>query len=171
MNSTEKTHTISVLVENEFGVLARIAGMFAGRGFNIDALSVAPSPDPKTSRMTIITSGSDPIIEQILKQLNRLIDVIKVVDVSSQECVRRELMLVKVKVQDKNRESLMQIIQNFSGKIADADDSKTMVLEFLGEHDEMGTILNVLREQEFEILESVSTGNIAIQKGKNVLSS
>ena len=170
MNANEKTHTISVLVENEFGVLARIASMFAGRGFNIDALSVAPSPDPKTSRMTIITRGNDPIIEQILKQLNRLIDVIKVVDVSSQECVRRELMLVKVKVHDKNRESLMQIIQNFSGKIADADDSKTMVLEFVGEHDEMGTILNVLREQEFEILESVSTGNIAIQKGKNVLS-
>lgn len=170
MNSTEKTHTISVLVENEFGVLARIAGMFAGRGFNIDALSVAPSPDPKTSRMTIITHGNDPIIEQILKQLNRLIDVIKVVDVSSQECVRRELMLVKVRIHDKNRESLMQVIQTFSGKIADADESKTMVLEFVGEHEEMNTILNVLREQDFEILESVSTGNIAIQKGKNVLS-
>jgi len=167
MNNEEKNHTISVLVENEFGVLARISGMFAGRGFNIDALSVAPTPDPKVSRMTIITHGNALIIEQILKQLNRLIDVLKVVDVSSEDCVRRELMLVKVRVNDKSKGELGKLVEGAHGKIADSSDPKTLILEFVGEHQEMESILKNL--QPFEILEVVRTGNIAMQKGKNVL--
>ncbi len=167
MTPDEKTHTISVLVQNEFGVLARVAGMFAGRGFNIDALSVAPTMDPEMSRMTLITHGNELIIEQILKQLNRLIDVLKVVDVSSEECVRRELMLVKVKASEKVHPQILQVVQTFSGKVADASDSKSMILEFVCEHDEMQTILNMLKD--FGITEVVRTGNIAMQKGKTTL--
>lgn len=167
MNNHENTHTISVLVENEFGVLARVSGMFAGRGFNIDALSVAPTPDPKVSRMTIITHGNALIIEQILKQLNRLIDVIKVVDVSSEDCVRRELMLVKLRVTDKSKADLVKLAESVSGKVADSSDPKIQILECVGEHQEMESLLKKL--QGFEILEVVRTGNIAMQKGKNVL--
>jgi len=167
MNSNEKTHTISVLVENEFGVLARVSGMFAGRGFNIDALSVAPTPDPKVSRMTLITHGNAGIIEQILKQLNRLIDVLKVVDVSSEDCVRRELMLVKVRIGDKNKAELTKLTADSSGKVVDSSDPRTVILEVVGEHDANETLLKKL--QPFEILEVVRTGNIAMQKGKNVL--
>jgi len=163
----EKTHTISVLVENEFGVLARVGGMFAGRGFNIDALTVAPTVDPKMSRMTIITHGNELIIEQILKQLNRLIDVMKVVDVSSEDCVRRELMLVKVRSGEKNREGIESVVKKFHGKIDDAEDQKTSILEFVAEHEEMQSILKAL--EDFGILEVVRTGNIAMQRGKNVL--
>jgi len=167
MNHHENTHTISVLVENEFGVLARVSGMFAGRGFNIDALSVAPTPDPRVSRMTIITHGNALIIEQILKQLNRLIDVLKVIDVSSEACVRRELMLVKLRVNDKNKADLAKLADEAHGKIVDASDPRIQILEFVGEHQEMEGILKKL--QTFEILEVVRTGNIAMQKGKNVL--
>ncbi len=167
MNDNEKTHTISVLVENEFGVLARVAGMFAGRGFNIDALSVAATPDPKISRMTLITHGNALIIEQILKQLNRLIDVLKVVDVSREDCVRRELMLVKVRTNDKTKGEIAKLAESLSGKVLDASDGKTQILEFIGEHQENEAI--VKRLQPFEILEVVRTGNIAMQKGKNVL--
>ncbi len=167
MNSHEKTHTISVLVENEFGVLARVAGMFAGRGFNIDALSVAPTPDPKISRMTLITHGNPGIIEQILKQLNRLIDVLKVVDVSSEDCVRRELMLAKVRVGDKNKADLTKLAVEAGGRVVDSSDPRTLILEVVGEHGANEELLKKL--QPFEILEVVRTGNIAMQKGKNVL--
>ena len=164
---SEKTHTISVLVQNEFGVLARVAGMFAGRGFNIDALSVAPTLDPGMSRMTIITHGNELIIEQILKQLNRLLDAIKVVDVSSEDCVRRELMLVKVRVAEKGRGDILKVAETFSGRVLDAEDSKTAILEFVAEHEEAKSILEKLKD--FGILEVVRTGNIAMQRGKNVL--
>lgn len=164
---SEKTHTISVLVQNEFGVLARVAGMFAGRGFNIDALSVAPALDGEMSRMTIITHGNEQIIEQILKQLNRLIDVLKVVDVSSEDCVRRELMLVKVKGQEKSRPEILAIAEQAGGKLLDAGENKAFILEFVAEHGEMQSILAKL--DGFGILEVARTGNVAMQKGKNTL--
>lgn len=164
---SENTHTISVLVHNEFGVLARVAGMFAGRGFNIDALSVAPTLDPMTSRMTIITHGNELIIEQILKQLNRLLDVIKVVDVSSEDCVRRELVLVKLRLLDKDQAPILKAVEGVSGRLLDATDAKTMIIEFVAEHEEAKTILERLKN--FGILEVVRTGNIAMQRGKNVL--
>lgn len=154
-------------MENEFGVLARIAGMFAGRGFNIDALSVAPTQDPKTSRMTIITHGNELIIEQILKQLNRLIDVIKVVDVSSEDCVRRELMLVKLRLTDKSLGEIQKLAESFSGKLLDSQDAKVAILEFVAEHEDGKNILSRLKD--FGILEVVSTGNIAMQSGNKAL--
>lgn len=163
----ESTHTISVLVENEFGVLARVAGMFAARGFNIDALSVAPTKDPRHSRMTLITHGNEQIIEQILKQLNRLIDVLKVVDLSSEDCVRRELMLVKVRGNETHRKEVMKVVEEFSGKLLDDGGGKALALEFVHEHEAMEAILDKL--QPFGVIETVRTGNIAMQKGKKTL--
>ncbi len=169
MSESQKYHTISVLVENEFGVLARVAGMFAARGFNIDALSVAPTTDAKMSRMTLITHGNELIIEQILKQLNRLIDVIKVVDVSSEECVRTGLMLVKVAPSEADRKRVQESVEKFKGRILDSTDSRNFVLEFVGENEAMESLLKNL--QEFNIVEVARTGNIAMQKGKAILAS
>src|SRR5512138_1930125 len=106
-------HTISVLVENEFGVLSRVAGLFSGRGFNIESLSVAETAEPSISRMTIVTSGNDQIIEQILKQLNKLVPVIKVVDFSGVETVDRELVMVKVNAEDDSRTELLRLVDIF----------------------------------------------------------
>lgn len=167
MDHNESSHTISVLVENEFGVLARVAGMFAGRGFNIDALSVAPTPDPRYSRITLITHGNELIIEQILKQLNRLIDVLKVVDLSSEATIRRELMLVKVRLGEHEESKVKKILEEHHGKLADDFNGRVWVLEFVNDHAHLEEILEKLKE--FEILETVRTGNIAIQKGKKTL--
>jgi len=165
MNDNEHSHTISVLVENEFGVLARVAGMFAGRGFNIDALSVAPTPDPKLSRITLITHGNEQIIEQILKQLNRLVDVLKVVDLSSEDRVRRELMLVKVRSSNHHK-TLEKILQEFSGHLLDQE-KNISILEFVQEHQKNDEVLAKLGD--FEILETARSGNIAMQRGKKIL--
>jgi acetolactate synthase-1/3 small subunit len=166
---SENYRTISVLVENEFGVLARVAGMFAARGFNIDALSVAPTTEPHMSRITLITHGNELIIEQILKQLNRLIDVIRVVDVSSEACIRRELMLVKLAPPNGKQKDFSEIVKKYQGKILDATDAKNLIIEFVGENEEMESILQSL--EAFHILEVVRAGNIAMQKGKEILSS
>ncbi len=165
MNDNEHSHTISVLVENEFGVLARVSGMFAGRGFNIDALSVAPTTDPKLSRITLITHGNDQIIEQILKQLNRLVDVLKVVDLSSEERVRRELMLVKIR-SGNHQEKIQKILQAYSGNLLDQE-KNIAILEFVQEHDKNNEVLTQLGD--FEILETARSGNIAMQTGKKIL--
>ena len=105
-------HTISLLVENEFGVLARIAGLFSGRGFNIESLCVAESLDPTVSTMTIVTRGNDAVLEQILKQLNKLINIIKVVDLNEMEFVSREMVLVKVHADDKTREEILRMVED-----------------------------------------------------------
>src|SRR5438105_12393270 len=112
-------HTLSVLVENKFGVLTRISGLFSGRGFNIDTLNVAPTQDPTTSRMTIVVKGDDTVLEQVTKQLNKLVDVIKVQDFREDEYVDRELVLVKVNVDAKSRSEVMQIADIFRAKIVD----------------------------------------------------
>ena len=166
MTEQEHSHTIAVLVENEFGVLARVAGMFAGRGFNIDALSVAPTPDPKVSRITLVTRGDDRIIEQILKQLNRLIDVLKVVDLSAEDRVRRELMLLKIRVPEGPANLIESIMKKFNGKILDQE-KNLWILEFIQEHTENDQVLASLNGME--ILETARSGNIAMQKGKRVL--
>ena len=121
-------HTISVLVENQFGVLPRVSGLFSGRGFNIESLSVAPTLDPTISRMTIVTSGDDRILEQINKQLNKLVDVVKVVDLSEGTHIERELMLVKVRAAGKDREEMKRISDIFRGRILDVTD-KTYTIE------------------------------------------
>ncbi len=112
-------HTISVLVENKFGVLTRIAGLFSGRGYNIDTLNVAPTQDPNTSRMTIVTRGDDATLEQIVKQLNKLVDVLRVQDFRDGEYVDRELVLVKVSVDSMSRAEVMQVRDIFRAKIVD----------------------------------------------------
>ena len=112
-------HTISVLVENKFGVLTRIAGMFSGRGFNIDTLNVGPTLDPATSRMTIVVRGDDTVLEQVTKQLNKLIDVIKIDDFRDDEVVERELVLLRVKVDASNRAEVMQLCDIFRAKAVD----------------------------------------------------
>lgn len=164
--SQEHSHTIAVLVENEFGVLARVAGMFAGRGFNIDALSVAPTPDPKISRITLVTHGNDQIIEQILKQLNRLIDVLKVVDLSSEDRLHRELMLVKLRLTSSDEAALEKLLKAHGGTLRDQQ-KNIFILEFVQEHHKNDEIISAL--SQWDILETARSGNLAMQKGKQVL--
>ncbi len=160
-------HTISVLVENKFGVLARIAGLFSARGFNIDSLAVAATEDPIVSRMTIVTEGDEKTLEQIKKQLNKLIDTIKVVDFNAGEFVDRELVLVKVNATTKNRKEVLKAIDSVGAKVVNAG-AKSISVEAAGDHNQIHALLELLRP--FEILEVVRTGRIAMSiedKGLN----
>jgi acetolactate synthase-1/3 small subunit len=155
-------HTISVLVENKFGVLARVAGLFSGRGFNIDSLCVAETDDPTMSMMTIVTHGDDKIIEQIEKQLNRLIDVIKVTDLTKEDHVERELVLIKVGTENGRRAEIMEIVDIFRAKIIDVG-HKTMTIETTGDEDKLKALINLLKP--FGIREIARTGKIALSRG------
>ncbi len=154
------THTISVLVENQFGVLARVAGLFSARGFNIDSLAVGETEDSTVSRITIMTHGDDRVIEQIRKQLDKLIDVIKVQDLSSEDRIERELVLVKVGA-DHKRADLMQVVNTFRGKIVDVN-PKTLTIEVTGNDSKVDAMLELLRP--FGVREVVRTGTIAVSK-------
>jgi acetolactate synthase-1/3 small subunit len=154
-------HTISVLVENKFGVLARIAGLFSGRGYNIDSLSVAETVDPTVSRMTIVAQGDDRIIEQITKHLNKLVDVIKVQDYAGKSFLERELILVKVHTTSQTRPEVMNIVDIFRGKIVDVDHASVTV-ELTGTEDKIDALLELLKP--FGIRELVRTGKIAIAR-------
>ncbi len=156
-------HTISVLVENKFGVLARIAGLFSARGFNIDSLSVGETIDPTVSRMTLVTSGDDQIIEQVIKQLRRLIDVIKVSDLSDVEYVEREMVLLKVSADPHNRAEILRICDIFRGKIVDVT-PKTLTLEVTGVQDKIQALIDLLKP--FGIIEIARTGKVALTRGK-----
>ena len=156
-------HTISVLVENKFGVLARIAGLFSARGFNIDSLAVGETEDPTVSRMTIISKGDDKTLEQIKKQLNKLIDVIKVVDFKEGEFVDRELMLIKVAVNAKNRKDALEAIESVNGKVVSALSSSVSV-EVAGDSNKINGLIELLRP--FGIVEMVRTGKIALGTGE-----
>ena len=157
-------HTISVLVENEFGVLSRIAGLFSGRGFNIQSLSVAPTLDASISRMTIVTSGDDRILEQITKQLNKLIDTIKIIDYTSegQPYVERELALIKVNADEDTRAEVMRIADIFRGKVIDVT-QKSYTLEVMGAPDKVDAIIEILRP--IGIKEIVRTGPAVLGRG------
>ena len=157
-------HTISVLVENEFGVLSRIAGLFSGRGFNINSLSVAPTLDPSISRMTIVTSGDDQILEQINKQLNKLIDTIKIIDYTSekQPSVERELALIKVNAEESTRAEVMRVVDIFRGKVIDVT-PKSYTLEVMGAPDKIDAIIEILRP--IGIKELVRTGPAVLGRG------
>jgi len=155
-------HTISVLVENRFGVLARISGLFAGRGFNIKSLAVGENEDKTTSRMTIVAYGDDKIIEQIKKQLNKLIDVIKINDLSKKSSVFRELSLVKVNVEGSKKIEIMQIVEVFRAKIVDIS-HETMMIEVTGTEDKINALIELLRP--YGIVELARTGRIALQRG------
>jgi len=154
-------HTISVLVENKFGVLVRIAGLFSGRGFNIDTLNVAPTQDATQSRMTIVVKGDEVVLEQIIKQLNKLVDVIKVQDFREGEYVDRELILLKVAAGARNRPEVMQICDIFRAKIVDVA-HKTVTIEITGSESKIAAFLELM--QPFGICDLTRTGKIAMAR-------
>ena len=154
-------HTISVLVENKFGVLTRIAGLFSGRGYNIDTLNDAPTQDPSTSQMTIVTRGDDATLEQIVKQLNKLVDGLKVTDFREGEYVDRELVLVKVGVDSKSRAEVMQITDIFRAKIVDVQ-PKTLTIEITGNESKVEKFLELMKT--FGVVELTRTGKVALPR-------
>ncbi len=155
-------HTISVLVENEFGVLSRVAGLFSGRGFNIESLCVAETAEPGVSRMTIVTSGNDQIIEQILKQLNKLVPVLKVIDFTGTETVDRELVLVKVNADNESKPEVLRLVDIFRAKIVDVA-PRCYTIEMTGAEGKVNALLQLLRP--IGIKEVVRTGKVAISRG------
>ncbi|MDD2500713.1 MAG: acetolactate synthase small subunit [Geobacter sp.] len=155
-------HTISVVVENEFGVLARVSGLFSGRGFNIESLSVAPTSDESLSRITIVTSGDEAVLEQITKQLNKLVDVIKVLDFSEDNAIERELALIKVSAEDESRAEVLRIVDIFRAKIIDVT-PKSYTIEATGSPIKINAILDLLRP--LGLKELVRTGSVAIGRG------
>ncbi|MBW1971278.1 MAG: acetolactate synthase small subunit [Deltaproteobacteria bacterium] len=159
-------HTISVLVKNEFGVLARVASLFSARGFNIESLSVAETLNPSFSIMTIVTEGDEQILEQITKQLNKLIDVIKVANLSTENFIEREMALIKVGAENANREELFRIVEIFKAKIVDVS-PKTMTIEVSGNDKKLADFFELLKS--FRIREIVRTGKIAMLRDKKRL--
>ncbi len=154
-------HTISVLVENKFGVLTRVASLFSGRGYNIDTLNVGPTEDPKTSRMTIVTLGDDATLEQIVKQLEKLVDVLKVQDFRADEYIDRELVMVKVAVDSKARAEVMQITDIFRAKIVDVQ-PKSLTIEITGNESKIDKFITLMRT--FGILDLTRTGKVALPR-------
>ncbi len=155
-------HTISVLVENEFGVLSRVSGLFSGRGFNIESLSVAPTLDPSISRMTIVTSGDDQILEQITKQLNKLIDTIKVIDFTGEDFVERELALIKVTAEEGTRAEVLRITDIFRGKVVDVT-PRSYTIEVTGAPAKIDAIVELLRPAGLK--EIVRSGPVVLGRG------
>jgi len=155
-------HTISVLVENEFGVLSRVSGLFSGRGFNIESLSVAPTLDPSISRITLVTRGDDQILEQITKQLNKLIDTIKVIDFTGQDYVERELALIKVGSEEKSRAEVLRIVDIFRAKVVDVT-PRSYTVEITGAPAKVNAILDLL--QPMGIKELVRSGPVVLGRG------
>ena len=155
-------HVITLQVENEFGVLARIAGLLSGRGFNIESLSVAETLDPTVSTMTIVTRGDDTIIEQVLKQLNKLVPVIKVVDLIDKDFVEREMILIKVSATPHTREEVLRVVEIFRGKVVDVG-TKTYTIEVTGDEKKIDALLNLLKP--LGIKEMVRTGRVAMVRG------
>jgi acetolactate synthase-1/3 small subunit len=156
-------HTISVLVENKFGVLSRVSGLFSGRGYNIESLSVGETIDPKISIMTIVTIGDDQIIEQITKQLNKLIDVIKVVDFMEIDHVEREMVLIKVSPRKEDRIEVLKLAEIFRGRIIDSGLS-TFTIETTGDEGKINAFIELIKP--FGIKEFVRTGKVAIAREK-----
>ena len=159
-------HIISMLLENEPGALSRVAGLFTARGYNIESLSVAPTEDETVSRMTLVTSGSDEIIEQITKQLNKLIDVVKLQDITGDAHVEREVMLVKVRVAGSAREDVKRIADIFRGRILDVTQS-TYIIEVTGDGAKLDAFINALDRSS--IIEVVRSGSLAIGRGEKGL--
>ena len=159
-------HTISVLVENQFGVLARVAGLFSGRGFNIESLTVAETLDPQVSRLTLVTRGDDQVLDQVTQQLNKLINVIKVIDFLESSHVERELVLIKVKADRDNRTEVSQIIEIFRGRIIDVS-PESFLVEVTGHEDKISAILELLRP--IGIQEIARTGKVAMHRGMQLL--
>ena len=159
-------HIISLLLENEAGALSRVSGLFSARGYNIESLTVAPTEDPTLSRMTIVTTGSDDVIEQITKQLNKLVDVVKVFDLSDGEHIERELMLVKVRAAGKDRDEMKRMAEIFRGRIIDVTE-KSYTIELTGDAGKLDAFLEAI--DRAAILETVRTGASGIGRGDRVL--
>lgn len=159
-------HIISVLLENEAGALARVVGLFAARGYNIETLNVAPTEDATLSRMTIVTVGSDAIIEQITKHLNRLIEVIKVVDLTDGYFVEREMMLIKIRAVGKERDEIKRTADIFRGRIIDVSD-RAYTIELTGDKSKLDAFIEAIDHSA--ILETVRTGGSGIGRGERIL--
>ena len=155
-------HIISVLVKNEFGVLSRVSGLFSARGFNIESLTVAETLDPQFSRMTIVTTGNDQIIEQIIKQLHKIVDVLKVADLTGKDFVERELTLIKVNAEEKTRAEILRTVDIFRSKIVDVT-PRTYTIELTGTEEKITAMINLLKPMG--IREIIRTGKVAIPRG------
>ena len=159
-------HIISILLENEAGALSRVSGLFSARGYNIESLTVAPTEDPTMSRMTIVTIGSDDVIEQITKQLNKLVEVVKLSDLAEAPHIERELMLIKLRALGKDREELKRMADIFRGRIIDVTDA-TYTMELTGTGEKLDAFLQAL--DRGAILETVRTGACGIARGERTL--
>ena len=159
-------HIISILLENEAGALSRVAGLFSARAYNIETLTVAPTEDVSLSRLTIVTTGTDAVIEQITKQLNKLIEVVKVIDLNESEHVEREMMLIKVRAAGKDREEMKRMTDIFRGRIIDVTE-KTYTVELTGTSDKLNAFIDAL--DRTVILETVRTGASGIGRGERIL--
>jgi len=155
-------HTLSVLVENSPGVLSRVSGLFTRRGYNIESLNVGVTENPAISRMTIVVRGSSAVVEQVSKQLNKLINVLKVSDITSEEIVSRELALIKVSATPSQRASILQIVSVFRGQVVDAT-SRSVIVELTGDEEKIDAFIQLVRE--FGIKEVVRTGRVAMMRG------
>ncbi|MBI4395818.1 MAG: acetolactate synthase small subunit [Elusimicrobia bacterium] len=165
-NGKDQRHTLSCLVENKAGVLARISSLFSARGFNIDSLAVGITGDPSISRMTIVVRGDEKVLDQVSKQLDKLIDVIKVSDYLTTPHIERDLALIKVRADKKNRSELMQICDIFRTKIIDVSHD-TMVIEATGDEEKIAAFLEMV--EPFGVLEMSRTGVVAIARGAKIL--
>ena len=154
-------HTISVLLENKFGALNRVAGMFSAKGYNLESITVGPTEDESVSRMTLVTRGDDAIIEQIIKQLNKLIDTLKVIDLTYDSFMERELALIKIATNTENRSEIMQIVEIFHAKIIDIS-HKTVTVEATGSGQKVDAIIKMLKP--FHIKELARTGRVALKR-------
>ena len=159
-------HILSLLMENETGALSRVSGLFSARAFNIESLTVAPTEDPTISRMTLVTSGSDEIIEQITKHLNKLVDVIKVIDLNESRHIERELMLIKLLAKGNNREEIKRLVDIFRGRIIDVTEN-TYTIEMTGAGDKLDAFIGAL--EDGAILEVVRSGVSGIARGDKAI--
>jgi acetolactate synthase-1/3 small subunit len=158
-------HIISILLENESGALSRVAGLFTARGYNIESLTVAPTEDATLSRITLVTSGSEEVIEQITKQLNKLVDVVKLVDLTEGDYIEREMMMIKVRTNGKDREEVKRLADIFRGRIIDVTDS-TYTIELTGPGAKLDAFIKALTAP---ILETVRSGVAGILRGEKAL--
>ena len=161
-------HTIAILLQNETGALSRVASMFSTRGYNIESLSVAPTLDPKVSRLTLVTEGEDSVIEQIAKQLYKLIDVVEVVDITLLDYVERELMMIKCKIVDGKQDELQALVDEAKGKIISEVDSY-IILEIMSNYDSNNRFLKTI-EKTIEVIAIARSGPLALAKGHAVIS-
>ena len=159
-------HILSLLLENETGALSRVAGLFSARAYNIESLTVAPTEDPTVSRMTLVTSGSDEVIEQITKHLNKLVDVIKVMDLNESRHIERELMLIKLLAKGENREEIKRLVDIFRGRIIDVTEN-TYTIEMTGAGDKLDAFIDALDDND--ILEVVRSGVSGIARGDKAI--